>query len=70
MADSWQMHEKLLSLFHENGWGDKIRLLDAKTEDSIFDEQGFYARYVQARAIVTDHIEKTFGLAYTQQDQL
>lgn len=66
----WQMHEKLLGLFEENGWGDKIRLLDAKTEDTIFDEQGFYARYVQARAIVAEHIEKTFGLAYTQQDQL
>lgn len=59
----WDMHERMLKIVDEYGWSDKVRMLDADFEkESLYDNQGFYARYVQARNIVKEHMETKFGV--------
>lgn len=59
----WDFHNRLLELIDEEGWTDKVVILDAPfNEDSNYDSKGFYARYVQAKEAVEDYVLKTYGL--------
>lgn len=50
-AFRWEMHLRLLQLLEDNGWKDRVLVLDAPSGDNL-DKQGFYSRYAQARTIV------------------
>lgn len=52
----WEFHNKLMDKLIENGWEDKIVLLDGKPSKK--DPQGFYARYEQAKEVIVNK----FGL--------
>lgn len=57
----WEMHHKLISMLQDNGWGDRLYILDAKP-DSRMDEQGFYARYKDARQAIKVMMAEKYGV--------
>ena len=53
----WEMHQAFIDRIEDMGWSDKVRLLDAPFDkDSEYDNQGFYARYVQASEIIKEYL--------------
>lgn len=58
--ERWSMHEKMMAMVKEQGWEDKVVLLDAEGNEN--DQEGFYARYKQARTAVKALIKNTEGI--------
>lgn len=57
----WKMHGRLLEMLEANGWSDRLVVLDEGSANEL-DEQGFYARYKQARQQVKKHVFAKYGV--------
>lgn len=61
--ERWDMHNKMMKMVEEQGWMDKVVILDAPFDkESNSDNKGFYARYDQARETVATLMNEKFGV--------
>lgn len=62
-SERWKMHDLMMKEIKNQGLEDKTIVLNPEfSSDGDYDNQGFYARYKEARNIISTNIEKTYGV--------